>query len=226
MCFSVLCFSKISSQDTLSLHVSGICDMCKNRIEGIALNTIGVGEASYTLKDQSLFLIYEKSVFNLKELENQLILAGHDTETQTATNEAYESLPLCCRYRNPTTTVHAIAASDALVKEIWVNGSCEMCKERIEEVAKKQVGISEASWDVETKLLKIVTNESFNLVKLEAELIAIGHDTKNQNAQIKDYNKLPQCCQYRENNLNGLIWETDVKGKILNIPVMLVVYCF
>ena len=215
MCFSVLCFSKISSQDTLSLHVSGICDMCKDRIEGISLNTIGVGEASYTLKDQSLILIYEKAIFNLKELENQLSLAGHDTETQTATNEAYESLPLCCRYRNPTTTEHAIATSDALVKEIWVNGSCEICKERIEEVAKKQVGISEASWDVETKLLKIVTNESFNLVKLEAELIAVGHDTRNQNALIKDYNKLPQCCQYRENNLNGLIWEIDVKGKKL-----------
>lgn len=86
------------SQTRVSIPVSGACGMCKERIEGIAKSTIGVVKAKYSIENQTLILEVEP-LFQKKELNDALLKAGHDNDGLVATDEAYEALHSCCKYR-------------------------------------------------------------------------------------------------------------------------------
>jgi len=78
-----------------------------------------------------------------------------------------------------------------------VNGSCSMCKARIEKTA-KVMGVSKAVWDAKTKKLSLTYDPA--KVKTDAvmkALAAVGHDTDKYKATDKVYNSLPGCCKYR-----------------------------
>ncbi len=84
-----------------------------------------------------------------------------------------------------------------------VLGSCEMCKERIEEVTHKlKVNFSE--WVIETNMLT-VTYDSTKLsrLKIEKKIAAAGHDTHDVKASEYDYNNLPECCKYNRKSTSG-----------------------
>ena len=84
-------------------------------------------------------------------------------------------------------------------KEIFVNGSCGMCEDRIEKEALKFSEISSASWDGKTKTLTYGSNEKdFDVTKLHNALAKVGHDTKKATADNTTYNSLPGCCKYRK----------------------------
>lgn len=91
-------------QNIINIPVSGACGMCKERIEGIALSTIGVNKAKYLLDKQEL-TIEVGSFFDKKELTDKLLKAGHDNDGQIATKENYEALHECCHYREEENSV-------------------------------------------------------------------------------------------------------------------------
>ena len=100
-----------------------------------------------------------------------------------------------------------------------VQGICEMCKHRIEEVAKGK-GVSTANWDVDTKILSLVYEPSATtLEKVHKRIAAAGHDTEMEKANDAVYNDLPACCHYRETEsmpASGTNSEADlVKGVVL-----------
>jgi copper chaperone CopZ len=78
-----------------------------------------------------------------------------------------------------------------------VYGNCEMCKKRIESALTKNTSIKSATWDVKTKMLKVVYDPHVLTVDQIHKIVAdAGHDTDKLSATDIVYKKLPGCCQY------------------------------
>ncbi|MGF1557319.1 heavy-metal-associated domain-containing protein [Paucihalobacter sp.] len=85
-----------------SIEVDGICEMCKARIEKAAIKTAGVKSAVWSIETHELRLIFDERKTNLKEIQKSLANVGHDTKAFKATDEAYNGLHACCKYRDET----------------------------------------------------------------------------------------------------------------------------
>ena len=83
-----------------SLEVDGVCMMCKNRIEKACLTSKGVKSAVWNVKTHELKLIYDARKTDLKTISSTIAKVGHDTKAIKATDEAYNSVHPCCKYRD------------------------------------------------------------------------------------------------------------------------------
>lgn len=83
-----------------SLEVDGVCMMCKDRIEKACFKTKGVKSAIWNVKTHELKLIFDERKTSLDSIQKSVVLAGHDTKKLKATDEAYNSVHACCRYRD------------------------------------------------------------------------------------------------------------------------------
>ncbi|MCD2260240.1 heavy-metal-associated domain-containing protein [Psychroserpens luteolus] len=83
-----------------SLEVDGVCMMCKDRIEKAAIRTKGVKSAIWNVKTHELKLIFDERKTNLETISKKIASVGHDTKTIKATDEAYNSVHPCCKYRD------------------------------------------------------------------------------------------------------------------------------
>ena len=82
---------------------------------------------------------------------------------------------------------------------LGVKGSCEMCKERIENAAKSVEGVTFASWDMEKQELHMNFDPAKTNIEAISKVIAkAGHDTDKDKAEQAVYDALPSCCKYRE----------------------------
>jgi cation transport ATPase len=84
----------------VSMEVDGVCGMCKERIEKAAVKTKGVKSAVWSLKTHQLSLIYDERKTNPDLIAKNIAAVGHDTKKYTATEEAYNSVAPCCKYRD------------------------------------------------------------------------------------------------------------------------------
>jgi copper chaperone CopZ len=92
-----------------------------------------------------------------------------------------------------------VFASSNKSEKFEVKGNCEMCKEHIEKAAKSVDGVATADWNVETKMLEVTFDESKTSVAgIEKAVAKAGYDTPNQKATDEAYDKIPDCCKYRE----------------------------
>lgn len=96
-----------------------------------------------------------------------------------------------------------------------VQGTCGMCKDRIEETALNTIGVISASWDEESHILTITKDSFFNEKELHQNLAKAGHDTDLVKADDAVYNSLPSCCNYRSKTNDG----HDHSLNSPNIPV-------
>jgi len=85
-----------------SIEVDGVCLMCKSRIEKGAIKTKGVKSAVWNIETHQLSLIYDERKTNIKAIEANVAAVGHDTKDVKATDEAYNSVHDCCKYRDET----------------------------------------------------------------------------------------------------------------------------
>ena len=83
-----------------SLEVDGVCMMCKDRIEKACITTKGVKSAVWNVKTHELKLIYDERKTDLKAIQKNIAAVGHDTKEMKATDEAYNSVHACCKYRD------------------------------------------------------------------------------------------------------------------------------
>jgi cation transport ATPase len=82
---------------------------------------------------------------------------------------------------------------------IEVDGVCLMCKTRIEKASIKTKGVKHANWNVKTHKLKLIFDErKTDLNAIKANIVAVGHDTKEIKAKDEVYNNIDPCCKYRD----------------------------
>ena len=84
----------------ISIEVDGICGMCKKRIETAALKTKGVKFALWNVKTHDLKLIIDERKTDVKTIQKNIAKVGHDSKGIKATDEAYNSVHPCCKYRD------------------------------------------------------------------------------------------------------------------------------
>jgi Cu(I)/Ag(I) efflux system membrane fusion protein len=86
------------NEKRFSFKVYGNCEMCKARIEKAALSVKGVLSAEWNKETKIIQLVTENYGVDKKVISKAIASAGHDTEYETATDNAYNKLPECCRY--------------------------------------------------------------------------------------------------------------------------------
>ncbi len=102
---SVLCvllLTAVSAQEKnkkLEFEVDGKCEMCKMRIEKAALDVKGVKYASWDIPSHQLSVIIDERKTNAMQIKTALVNVGHDTKELKATQEAYDKVHPCCKYR-------------------------------------------------------------------------------------------------------------------------------
>ena len=88
---------------------------------------------------------------------------------------------------------------DVVTKTYKVDGNCGMCKKRIEEAAFVK-GVKKADWDKDKHTLTVVYRPSkTNDETILKSVAKAGHSSELVKAEDADYNKLPECCQYKTN---------------------------
>ncbi|MCB0497672.1 MAG: cation-transporting ATPase [Cyclobacteriaceae bacterium] len=90
---------------TTEFKVSGLCNMCKERIENAALIK-GVKFAEWNKETKMLMVVYKPGKTNELAIQKAIAEHGHDTEKVKATKEAYDKLPMCCEYRRSDAEDH------------------------------------------------------------------------------------------------------------------------
>ncbi|WP_121667832.1 heavy-metal-associated domain-containing protein [Mesonia aquimarina] len=83
-----------------TLQVDGVCQMCKERIEKASIKAKGVKIADWNVETHELKLIYNQKKTSLEDIKKSIAAVGHDVEEMKATDEAYNSVHPCCRYRD------------------------------------------------------------------------------------------------------------------------------
>lgn len=83
-----------------TIEVDGVCMMCKERIEKAAIKTKGVKSAVWNVETHELSLIYNEGKTDVVSISQSIADVGHDTKTIIATDEAYETVHPCCKYRD------------------------------------------------------------------------------------------------------------------------------
>jgi len=94
--------SMLQAQDKnkkISFEVDGKCDMCKKRIEKAALGVKGVKYAFWDIPSHELSLIYDERKTDPMQIKTAIVLVGHDTKELKASEEAYDNIHPCCKYR-------------------------------------------------------------------------------------------------------------------------------
>lgn len=89
-----------NKNEKASMEVDGVCGMCKERIEKAAIRTKGVKSAVWSVKTHELKLIYDARKTDLKAISKSIASVGHDTKEIKATEEQYNSVHPCCKYRD------------------------------------------------------------------------------------------------------------------------------
>ncbi len=87
----------------MTMEVDGKCDMCKERIEKAVLNVEGVKYALWDIPSHQLSLIIDERKTDPMKIKTALVEVGHDTKELKATEEAYDSVHPCCKYREDDT---------------------------------------------------------------------------------------------------------------------------
>ena len=182
---------------TITFFVDGLCGMCKKRIETAAKTVKGVDAADWDVESRILTLFTSQVELEATAIHQAVVAVGHDTESLKASDEAYEKLHACCKYRDPKQiAAHRKPESGA---DFFVDGICGMCKDRIEAAVQKVPGVEKANWNEDTRMLSI----AFSGKEVEEDILhqavaAVGHDTKKFKASDEAYNKLHDCCKYRD----------------------------
>ena len=85
--------------ETCEIQVSGVCKMCKKRIENAALIK-GVKMAEWSKETGVLKVVYKTKNVTEGQIHAAIAEAGHDTDKAKAPDKKYSKLPKCCRYRD------------------------------------------------------------------------------------------------------------------------------
>lgn len=93
-------------------------------------------------------------------------------------------------------TVNTATAQSTKTETIKVWGNCGMCQTKIEKAA-KTAGAKTASWDSETKELKVTyAAKKTSSAKIQEAIANTGYDTQDFTGVKSAYDNLHGCCKY------------------------------
>ena len=75
--------------------------MCKDRIQKATLSLKGVKYVSWSPKSKNFSIIYNATKVSVDDVKKTIAKAGHDNGSYIATDEVYNDLHSCCKYRDP-----------------------------------------------------------------------------------------------------------------------------
>ncbi|SMC45901.1 heavy-metal-associated domain-containing protein [Cellulophaga tyrosinoxydans] len=96
--FTMVAFAQEKNKN-MKFDVNGKCGMCKERIEKAALGVKGVKFASWDIPSHQLSVIMDERKTDAMKIKTAIVAVGHDTKELKATEEAYNSVHPCCKYR-------------------------------------------------------------------------------------------------------------------------------
>jgi len=83
-----------------------------------------------------------------------------------------------------------------------VDGICGMCKARIEKACLNTKGVKFAQWSVDTHELKLIYDaRKTDVSTIEKQVLAAGHDVKEEKATDEAYATVHACCKYRNEDV-------------------------
>lgn len=98
MATTVPAMAQQSKLDTAQFEVSGVCTMCKKRIEDAAMYQKGVKAAEWNASTGMMTIIYRPDKTEEAALHEAIANSGHSTDRVQAPKDKYNELPECCRY--------------------------------------------------------------------------------------------------------------------------------
>jgi len=99
MMVSFATFGQKNDVVTCEFKVSGVCGMCKERIEEAAYIK-GVKYVEWTIETGTAKVVYKTDKVDELDIHKAIAAVGHDTELVEADSLAYTQLPQCCAYDN------------------------------------------------------------------------------------------------------------------------------
>ena len=101
---------------TEEFKVYGNCDMCKKRVETAARLVQGVASVDWNKETKMMTVVFDAAKTDVQKVEMTIAMFGHDTQTQKASDEAYNKLPSCCKYDRATSFAPAKAPAMGKMK--------------------------------------------------------------------------------------------------------------
>ena len=81
-----------------SFGVRGNCGMCKNTIEKAVNKLEGISKADWDRLRKKIDVSFDASKTNLDAIHKAIANSGYDTDKMSGSEDAYKSLPGCCKY--------------------------------------------------------------------------------------------------------------------------------
>ena|SRR5688572_16127820 len=91
-----------------------------------------------------------------------------------------------------------LGAQTVKTETFIVKGNCDDCKERIENAADVK-GVKICTWNPDTKVASVTYDPAkITLTEVKQAIAKSGYDAGEIAGNTKAYNKLPNCCKYRD----------------------------
>jgi copper chaperone CopZ len=93
-------FTVFAASKTEKFEVKGgNCEECTEHIQKNALAVDGVTSAVWDAKSQKITVTFDDAKTSVDKIEEAIAKGGNDTANHKATDEAYNKLPDCCKYK-------------------------------------------------------------------------------------------------------------------------------
>ena len=91
-------FGQIKTIDTVYIHTSSVCDMCKERIETALAYEKGVKSSDLDVKTKIVKVIYRPTKTTPLAIRKAISAIGYNADEVVADVKAYNKLSKCCKH--------------------------------------------------------------------------------------------------------------------------------
>lgn len=135
------------------IAVSGVCGMCKKKIEKAARDA-GAFFAKWSTETKMLQVVYGKGS-NADRVHQAIAAIGYDTPKYRAEDAVYEKLHACCQYERTNAT------SSQLCKATLQAGglTCSMCSKAVNNALEGVAFVEKLTVDIESQQYNVIFRE-------------------------------------------------------------------
>jgi copper chaperone CopZ len=186
-----------AQMDTYEIQVDGLgCPFCAYGLEKKFKEFKGIKKVKIAIEGGDFSFQYPSdTALSIEDVEQKVEKAGY-TPITTKITRADGTIET-----SGATKAVAMDTSKMKKDELYIFGNCGMCEARIVKAAKSVAGVGMASWDKDSKMLKISYDASqTSVAEVEKAVVTVGHDSKAMKTKAGTYDNLPGCCQYERVN--------------------------